>query len=277
MKLDLYTILSILIIFQFLFFSIFLINSQKGRSISNKIFSVFLLSKVLCYCSGLFYHYRDMILSWSPHCFLFGFPFEFLLGPSLYFYSKSLCYKNFSFKKRDIIHLIPFFISAVYLIYVFHIQNNETKLEILTTGSLFRSLHYWLMIILLYVHFISYNAATLFILRKYREELKKLYSVFEKNVLIWLSLLVFGFMTIWIMGFINLILHLFNFNVLNLYMFSTVCIFIFSSMIAYKGWKQPEIFSGIDDNNYTNQKYEKTKSRLFKVKLYEVVFCIAFP
>ena len=107
MEIRVLDILKFIIIFQFYFVALFLLTSKKGKRVSNWILALFLISKASCYWNGLLFRYKAITLN-LPYYFFFTFrAFDYLLGPAIYFYAKSLMYKDFTFKKRDILHLLP--------------------------------------------------------------------------------------------------------------------------------------------------------------------------
>ena len=64
-----------------------------------------------------------------PHSYLMSTCFSFLYGPLLYFYFKRIT-KQYQFKRKDLLHLIP---TALFLIYIFptYMLSAEEKLELM--------------------------------------------------------------------------------------------------------------------------------------------------
>ena len=108
MKVDYIDIIHIVLFFQLLTLIPFLIFYKGKNAVSNRILALLLFSKALNMTHFLCFSLKDIALVYFPHLFLHGISFAFLWGPSLYFYTKSLTFKNFRFYKRDIIHLLPF-------------------------------------------------------------------------------------------------------------------------------------------------------------------------
>ena len=257
MVFDLYTILRIATVFQFLFFVFFLISYKKGRRLSNQLLAVFLFSKALCYLDGLFLHFRPAVAEWSPHIFFIGQSFEFLLGPSLYFYVKSLAYSDFKLEKRQWVHLIPFVLHLVFMVSVFHIHGAGVKRELLADPDFVYSTNFAGSMISIYIHFIAYSIASLVVLSNYRSRLKNLYSTVNPIQLSWLRFITVGFILIWVSGLINLLLQISEYSILIPWPILICGIFLFANIIVFKGLKQPEIFSGIKETS-EKQRYRKT-------------------
>lgn len=70
------------------------------------------------------YHYE------YPHTYLMSILFSYLYGPLLYFYFKRITL-SYVFKTRDLLHLIPTILLALYVIPVHILQTSDQKLEIL--------------------------------------------------------------------------------------------------------------------------------------------------
>lgn len=184
---------------------------------------------------------------WSFNASLIGYSFEFLLGPSLYFYIKSLVYKDFKLETRHSIHLVPFALYWLLVILRFNLQDASIKQELLTSEYVRNGYESIFISCSIYIHFIAYSIASLIVLRNYRLGLKKLYSSIENLRLSWLGFVTVGFIIVWAIGFVNFLLHL---NGIELFFPSFVfvlCVFAFANVIVFRGLKQPEIFSGIEE------------------------------
>lgn len=267
MHLELYDILRLITIFLFLFFAFFLLQHKKGKTLSNRIFSIFLISKACCYFDSILTDHWDKIAAWSLHFLYMGKSFEFLLGPSLYFYILSLAYKDFKFKKIHLLHLVPFFLHWVLMAPRYYIHGFESKLELFSTTLPEDLLTGVIFPILIYLHFIFYSAISLYVLHRYRSRLKNIYSTVEHTQLYWLSAVAAGFIFIWGAALGNFLLDLGGEAPLVSKSLTITGIFIFANFIVYRGLKYPEIFSGIEEeeqvdkeeeDNTAAQKYLKT-------------------
>ncbi len=248
MEFTFYDIFRFITVFQFLYIGFILITLRRGNKLSNSLFAIFLFSKALCFANSLIFRYGVFVAAWSPHVFYIGESFEFILGPSLYLYAMSLAYQDFSLKKRHALHLIPFFIHAAFMSAKYHFYSAETKIHFLRFGFLSpleRNLNY----IAIYVHFLVYSILTLIILHRYRTELKQYFSSIKKIRLLWLSLMVGGFIVLWGTGLIHYFYMLLGGRSIFPNSVSIVLLFIFANIILYKGIKQPEIFGGIEQQH----------------------------
>jgi hypothetical protein len=207
MELRFYDIIRFITVFQFLFFSLFLLSHKKGNKTSNKLFGLFLFLKALCFSNGLFFRYKVSVISFSPHLFYWGESAEFLLGPLLYLYTISLAYRNFKLKPNHLFHLIPFAIHLTFYSFRFHRYDAETKIDLLSQYLLSMN-EYIINHSAIYVHFLVYTLAILFVIYRYNNALKENFASIEKLKLSWLKLLISGFIVLWGTAFIHFILRL---------------------------------------------------------------------
>ena len=245
MELTFYDIFRFITVFQFFYLALILITLRRGNRVSNRIFAVFLFSKAFCFSNSLVARYAIPISKWSPHVFYIGESFEFLLGPALLLYTQSLAYRDFKMKKSHALHLIPFVIHIAFLSYKFHFYSAETKMQLLRRG-VFSPAEGIINSMAIYLQFLIYSAAVLWVLYNYRKELKQNYSFIDKIKLSWLGVMVGGFIVLWGTGFIHFFYRLAGNRSIYPYSISIVMLFIFANIILYKGMKHPEIFNGIE-------------------------------
>ena len=226
-----------------LLFSLFLLTQKKGKRLSNFILAVFLLSKAFSIINYLIMHFQIK----NPHIYFILLPFIFLYGPSLYFYVRSLAYRDFSFKRQHAFHLIPFLLISIYFIVVYHFQSTAIKIRIL--NSLIEGLPIQAIFIIGLYHILifCYLIASFFILFDYRNKLRGIFSSMEKINLAWLKYVLFGFSSIWIIDTTSFILDRLLVPTSALNASALVLIFVFANIIVYYGLKQPEIFNGIEE------------------------------
>ena len=123
MNIDSLKILFIVLCFQLLFVSFFLFQSKNGKSISNKLLAtVFTMLSIavldlyfLIFSSGI-----DL-----TQLLMIDDTFMFAYGPLLYLFTQSVLYKDFRFKRKSLMHFIPFMISLGIVIWL--ILSTESK------------------------------------------------------------------------------------------------------------------------------------------------------
>ncbi len=254
MKLEFYDIAKIVAGFQFLLVSIFLLSYSDGKQISHKILAIFLLSKTFSIIESTLLTFKASLIDF-PHIFCIARTAVFLFGPSLYFYTRSMTDRNFKFRNHHLLHLIPFLAFCVFLIFKFHVQSVEIKQQIILERYIYTYLEALIIIGLLNVQILVYIIASLIVLKNYRSEIKKVYSSVERLNLSWLNFILFGYILIWCIDVLDFIILMASGSSLRfLNVVTLMLIFVFANIIVYRGLKQPEIFSGIDEK----PKYESS-------------------
>ncbi|OGU76109.1 MAG: hypothetical protein A2V93_08820 [Ignavibacteria bacterium RBG_16_34_14] len=234
---------------------------KKKNEIGFRILSAFLFSNALFIINFLLHDLEDFFnINLFDFRFI-GFSFGYLFGPLLYLYTKSFTKKEFALDKKDYLHLIPFVIYNVVMLFSYHLLESSEKIYLLqnsmvlprwASNVIYFSLH---LQILIYIFF------AVSLLNNYRKELKKVFSSIEKLNLSWLMIILFGFIFMWVIDFIHFILlRTVNlsasiYNVMNF--FSLSINFVFAFLIVYKGLKHPELFYELTEQA-EKIKYEKS-------------------
>tara|TARA_R110000868_G_scaffold304437_2_gene564971 strand:+ start:42 stop:1136 length:1095 start_codon:yes stop_codon:yes gene_type:complete len=228
----------VLIIFQCFFCTLFLFNTKRGKSVSNTILGVLLLI-----LGSQFFTIFVQEAGWFDFKNYF-LPFKFLYGPTIFFYTKSIILKEFRFKKKDTIHLIPFLISILLAIEIIAIK--EPYIILIVQISMF-----------------TYLIASFQSTRIHHYVLKETQSNFDKLSLDWLKQLLVFLIAIIIIDFIyhgsGVSIGLDDMT--SVYVVQLMVILTLVSTIVLKGLKYPELFSGITDEeisiskNIESQKY----------------------
>ena len=127
--------------FQLAFFILYLMH--KGwKNVSNQILASFFLAQLIVIFSFLLGNFYRFGGSFHLKIAYIYFPFEFLWGPLLFFYVKSQLQQDFKFKKSDLVHCIPFFLVALFLLVFYYLQDIETKINIVTNNLIYKWLNY---------------------------------------------------------------------------------------------------------------------------------------
>jgi AraC-like DNA-binding protein len=186
-------------------------------------------------------------------------PFYYLAIPLLYFYILSLTREGFKFRVRHLLHLLPFFIASLLVIWRVGTTPAAALRAAIEQGTKYPSVVSTVILWTQDAQFLGYAIAALFEVRAYRRRIKDLYSAVEKINLSWLGNLLVGFIAwetlsiaeyaLWEAGFTNTAIALFIFN--------QAVFLVFVSLIFMKGLRQPVIFLGLDSPK-AQKKYEKT-------------------
>lgn len=183
------------------------------RSLSHLLLAAFLILNVLIALDTLIYWgeaVRYHVFDISPNLFfLFGFAY-FLEGPALYWYTRSMIYKDFAFRRLDTLHLLPTVAAQLYLYFAYHRHPAAVQSDLVLDFQIFISTGGFHDVFVTGQKsiLIIYGAACLFQLVRYRALLKERYSSIEKIDLVWLHLLVGGFLLAWTW---SLVTHVYGF------------------------------------------------------------------
>lgn len=121
-----------------IFIALVLNLRKKHDRVANGLISLFVfmhsffLIHVALYLANYVYY--------EPHTLSMSAPFSFLYGPVLYFYFKRIT-QNYSFQKRDLLHLLPTVVFAIMLIPIFA-MSADSKIEIMLGQGSYSSLPY---------------------------------------------------------------------------------------------------------------------------------------
>lgn len=252
MNLTFYDLTRIITAFQLLLVIIFLLNYNKNNRISNKILAIFLFSEASYIISGIFFSCNTNLQVDFLYLFYIIYSFIFLFGPSLYLYTKSIASRDFQLKKIHIIHLLPFILFCILNTFVFNIASTDIELNMLSAESYYEI---FIVLGLLHLQILTYIIASLFVLKNYSSEIKKVFSSIERINLSWLKFILFGFLLIWSIEstifIINIATCIFS---CTLKIVLVTLLFIMANLIVFQGLKQPEIFIGVNHKS----KYEKS-------------------
>lgn len=185
-----------------------------------------------------------------PHSYMMSTIFSFLYGPLLYFYFKRTT-QHYSFKRLDLIHLVPTALFALYLIPIY-VLSAEEKLALLFRDveegfsmANFAVTSLKLTSLIGYGYFIR----RLYLKSKKRGELSKQTGLWQRN-LYYIHFLYIGAYFLYCI-FIS--------NGLALFHSQVICMALMVLYVGYFASVQPDVFSGVFSlNNQMLFKYEKS-------------------
>jgi len=250
---DLVTIIILIGIGQGFFVSVLLLTLNRGNKTANRLLGILMIMFSFSISGFVFIRTN----SYKDFPFLIGLPSTviFLFGPLFYFYVKELTTGKFTFRKKDILHFIPFIALILYKL-PFFFQNPEEKMASMgSVGGLDENL---VILIIQIIHLFIYLFFVKKMLNEYEVKIKSTMSSVDKINLRWISigmnsfLIIFGIMTIFILLFIS------GINAYSIY--TTVVPLLVSIVIlsiGYFGLTQPIIIPPEIENS-KSKKYEKS-------------------
>lgn len=180
-------------------FALLLVITNPPANNSNYFLAAFLLAHAFIPLHELILwgeDFKDIALTHTPRLFLWiGFAY-YLDAILLYFYVKSLVFDDFSLQKRDLLHLIPVCLFALFLGLTFYSHTLEQRIILIDDDAYLYGMPYLLMDFLCKATRIGYCAASLLLIARYRNQLKTTHSNIERIDIRWLIALVIGFLII---------------------------------------------------------------------------------
>jgi len=164
-KINVLLIITVISLFISLLFAFFLVTVKTKYKISNYLFAAFLSITALEISWPLF----ELVSDGPSNLGMLRNTLAFLQIPFFYLYVLSVCYSDFKFKPKYILHLLPFLIANVVLLPRFYTVDNAAKINFIMHRQNMIELQF--NHILFHIQTVVYVFAVFMLLRK----AKKLY------------------------------------------------------------------------------------------------------
>jgi len=244
MKISSTDILFILIIFQLLFLSLFLLTQKNGKQVSNILLGSFFLS-ICLNLLDLFLLQEGFYFS-NPKLAGLGSCLPLLFGPLIYFYTKSVIYKNFSLRLKNILHFLPFLLFCAGTEY-YYLGRSHNEQENILSG--FRSHHFPIVIstisTLIFIQFLFYILASLNLISGYMKASGQYFSDSKRLNVGWLYNTLIFFIVIIIISALNGIIAQTHWVKYYLTVFNFIALFmlLYVIRVMMKALHKPDFFS----------------------------------
>ena len=219
----------------FLLLILFLLVPGKNRRLSQKVFAVFLISQSF----RLLESFRLSLIPFSSghwkYLFLLGRTINYLSGPSLYFYARSITDSGFHFNRRHGVHLLPMMLYFLYMACRFHFHR-------MTQSGALTPLESGVLIVIFYSILTAYIVSALRILRIYYSEIKQYCSSIEKINLNWLRFVLVGVVFVVILEVLFFFTSLLGIHLRLLLSLVYAIIFVLVTVGIYRILNQPVLF-----------------------------------
>jgi AraC-like DNA-binding protein len=202
MKIDLTNILFVLIIFQLLLVSLILLTQVKGKRVSNILLGLFFLT-ICLNLLDVFLLQIGVYFS-NPQLAGWGSCLPLLFGPFIYFYTKSVIYKDFRVTFKSWLHFLPFIVLCTGTEYSYLIQSWSEQERILS-GLQQHHLPKVVSIIssLIFIQFLLYVLASLKLVSRYKKASGQYFSDRKNMDVSWLYTTLLFFIAIIIISALN--------------------------------------------------------------------------
>ena len=227
-----------------LLLAFFIFSVKSTNKSSNKIFAAYLVLSAFEYTSW------SLFLTITSNIIIFKSQLSYLIMPVFYLYILSVCYSDFTLKRKHLWHLIPYIIGNLVMVPRFYLSTSSEKLALFENyNSQFEIiyLHYSL-----HIQFAIYIILGFIVLKRAKKIFVENYSSATIQTYNWLlQLLIF----IGVLFGVALIKNLFKyFGDSDYFQISEIILSIvtlyFVCWYALKILKHPNLFNGV---------YSKTK------------------
>ncbi len=200
--------------------------------------SDYILSALLFFSAqtifNTFWVFTNFYLSY-PDALVIGLNAPIAVAPLFYLYTKYQTHP-IRFSPLDLLHLVPYFILSL-LYGKFYFSSPEERLALMNSETGFNSTLGIFRIIITYVSGFFYFFWSLWILLRFRKNMKHLFSNTEKIRFNWLIFLIVGMLFVWLVVLI-----------IKSDLITSISSTLFLIFLGYFGITQVNVFSGV--NNY---------------------------
>ncbi|MBT8262477.1 MAG: helix-turn-helix domain-containing protein [Bacteroidia bacterium] len=219
----------------------YLLLSKRGNRKANMFLGLFFLLWGIDFIDGILLLNGSFIS--NPNWAFWTDPFVFLYGPLLLWYTKSIQFSEFRLSIKSLLHLLPFILFMLILLFSYHLQPTAVKSEILsevisfepTSGSM-------VFLVAVYIQFFAYIVASRLSIKAAYQELKGYYS---NITLEWLYLILNSFSLIVILSIVASLLQVFVNKIHFQFALPVLAsvIVIFMARIIFKVLDQPSLLT----------------------------------
>ena len=225
---DMATMMTALLCF---LFATMIVASGKFRPISAGLLAGFFLSQSFISLHELVLYgdqFRYAVLSSSPNWFFIGSMGYALDGPLLYLYVLSIIRSDFNLGSSHRWHLLPLVVYFLFLIFAFYSQTHMQKVALIDLYQFDLDWQFVTMDTLIKSSRLAYFIMSIYLINKYRQQLKDYQSSIENIDLTWLKILVLGFALVSLVGVLLSIS-----KVVNLFYTVDISLQIFLGLTTY--------------------------------------------
>ena len=225
---DMATMMTALLCF---LFATMIVASGKFRPISAGLLAGFFLSQSFISLHELVLYgdqFRYAVLTSSPNWFFIGSMGYTLDGTLLYLYVLSIIRSDFNLGSSHRRHLLPLVVYFLFLIFAFYSQTHMQKVALIDLYQFDLDWQFVTMDTLIKSSRLAYFIMSIYLINKYRQQLKDYQSSIENIDLTWLKILVLGFALVSLVGVLLSIS-----KVVNLFYTVDISLQIFLGLTTY--------------------------------------------
>jgi len=260
---NLLTILNILGAVQGFLLALALVGIRGSNQRSNKLLAALVLTTSITVIGSVLYATRYIMQ--VPFAIQIFSPFQFLIGPLLFLYVKTLTLGKAELGKNYLLHFIPTVLCFVYYLPLYF-QDRESKLEYLLDALQNYPIPEWLIkSYLLGFHILMYLILSVYVLIKLSKKSSQQSNIIENKNLPWLRNFLIIALVVWAVGVFRLF---FAYNLRpETMLISPLSLSIWVYILGYLALRSPEVLAGVEENLLPPAKrYEKSTLTSVKAK-----------
>lgn len=259
---NLKSVFHVLIIFQCVVFSIFLLSARPKKR-GHTFLILFLVAVGLNELGGVFLHFLDLrrlIVSQLPRILYLDYPLSLLAAPLLYLFVLSVVRKDLRLKLGASLHLLPFAACAVLIIVRYQVLSPEGMRQVVAAGGPFSRTESLAYNLVFFGQWLGYGWACFQLLHKHRDALKDCYSTVKPWDLGWLNFLLTAVLLTRCLEAVEYGLWAAtgDTRVVVLYYAAQVLFLIFLTMLFLRALHVSQTLQGVIETLAARPKYEKT-------------------
>jgi AraC-like DNA-binding protein len=260
-------ILFVLIIFQLLFLSIFLLTQEKRKRPGNILLGLFFLS--ICFNLLDVFLFQTGVYKSNPQMAGWGSCLPLLFGPFIYFYTQSVTSKNFTISYKSGLHFLPFLVLFAVTEFYYLRQPRGVQEQFLSALSQYH-LPASLSIVstLIFVQFLSYVLASLRLVNRYKKASGQYFSDTKNRDVTWLYAMLIFFIAIIIISALNGLFAQTNLVKYYLLVFNFVILamLVFIIRVLLKALRKPYFYPFSGEEGPRDKLPLSTKSKIHKTE-----------
>jgi hypothetical protein len=183
-------------------FAILLVATNPPQNKSNYFLAAFLLANALIPLHELVMWgalFELKVRQYFPEIYFVGGFAYYVDAALLYFYVKSLVFRDFHIRRKDYSHLLPLAAFVLFMLIAYYSVPWLQRLDWINREIFVYSPGYITGDLLCKLMRVGYGVACFMLILKYKDLLKATHSNIEKVDIVWLKLLVTGFLAVFAM------------------------------------------------------------------------------
>jgi len=257
--------------FELIILSIILLTQSTKNQYNRPLLVAFLLTKAFLMIRWFLFSYKILTYNGSIYYYHISASAFFLLAPLLYFYIRSLCYKDFKFKISSLFHFILFIFIIIYKIIsvkLLFIESIDTETMYYKFFLVYHNNVFWTLNFIQILFYIILMLKTLF---SYQRKVNNIYSSIEKINLKWVMSLLSVIILHWFFVTTRATLSILNItsgNILGIIdLFSITIFLVFVTILVFKGLNQIKNFAGITEKKEQIKNLILSENEIVKYKI----------